>query len=89
MRHLIKVTINQNPSEWRRTSGVISEAVSFLTSKYTKQFRRRTVVDIKTHPVQAAQVLDFMLVCVRLVVDDSVLFVHTAGLNHTKSSQSL
>ena len=30
-----------------------------------------------------------MLVCVGLIVDDSVLLVHTARLNHTKSSQSL
>lgn len=28
-----------------------------------------------------------MLICIRLIVDDRVLFVHTAGLNHTKSGQ--
>lgn len=25
-----------------------------------------------------------MLICIRLVVDDSMLFVHAAGLNHTR-----
>lgn len=44
---------------------------------------------IITHPVQASQVLHFVLVCVWVVVDDGVLFVHTARLHDTKSSQSL
>jgi len=41
-----------------------------------------------THPIQAAQVLHLVLVCVGLVVDDGVLLVHAAGLNRTESSQS-
>lgn len=39
-----------------------------------------------THPIEAAQVLDPVLVPVSVVVDDSVLLVHTAGLGrHTNS----
>lgn len=33
-----------------------------------------------THPVQAAQILHHVLVCIVVIVDDSVLFVHTARL---------
>lgn len=36
-----------------------------------------------THPIEAAQVLDPVLVPVSVVVDDSVLLVHTAGLGGT------
>lgn len=33
-----------------------------------------------THPVQAAQVLHHVLVCLVVIVDDGMLFVHTARL---------
>lgn len=33
-----------------------------------------------THPVQAAQVLDFVLISRCIIVDDCVLLIHTAGL---------
>lgn len=32
------------------------------------------------HPVQAAQILHHVLICVVVIVDDGVLFVHTARL---------
>lgn len=37
-----------------------------------------------THPVEAAQVFDQVLVCRRVVVDHGVLFVHTARLQRCK-----
>lgn len=33
-----------------------------------------------THPIQAPQIFDFVLVCSRFIIDDRVLFVDTAGL---------
>lgn len=39
------------------------------------------------HPVQAAQVLDFVFVCAGLVVDDGVLFVHAAWLQTQTDTQ--
>lgn len=35
---------------------------------------------LHTHPIQAAQVLDFVLVSRSVIVDDSMLLIHTARL---------
>lgn len=42
-----------------------------------------------THPIEAAQVLHQMFICGQVVVDDSVLFVHTARLRHRHTTQPL
>lgn len=47
-----------------------------------KQLTCKIVFKYNTHPIQTAQVFDFMFICVWLIVDDGVLFVHTARLNH-------
>lgn len=51
-------------------------------SKYQSKVVQTQQMDRNTHPVQAAQVLDLVLICIWLVVDDGVLFVHATGLNH-------
>lgn len=42
-----------------------------------------------THPIQASQILHFVLITAGLIVDDSVLLVYTARLqSHTDESKS-
>ncbi len=33
-----------------------------------------------SHPIQAAQVFNFMFICIYFIIDDSVLFVYTSRL---------
>ena len=42
---------------------------------------RDVTLCVESHPVEAAQVFDQVFIGGRVVVDDSVLFVHTAGLS--------
>lgn len=39
-----------------------------------------------THPIQAPQVLHFMLISSIIIVDNCMLFVHTTGLKIHNSS---
>ena len=48
-----------------------------LLSLWGRLFETR---DGLTHPIQTAQVLHHVLICVRVIVDHSVLLVHTARL---------
>lgn len=42
-----------------------------------------------THPIQASQILHFVLITAGLIVDDSVLLIYTARLqSHTNESKS-
>lgn len=75
-----KVKINNN-SSWTHICRDVSEVCASEQGV--------NISNLHTHPIQAAQVFDLVLVCIGLVVDDGVLFVHAARLNHTQSSQSL
>ena len=46
---------------------------------------RDVILSIESHPIEAAQVFDQVFIGGRVVVDDRVLFVHTAGLSQQKT----
>lgn len=58
--------------------------VVFCTSWSTKFGSK----DRPTHPVQAAQVLHHVLICIWVIVDDSMLFIHTARLKQMWKKKS-